>query len=67
MAAVPTLAFDAAAADIHGAIVALAGYSRRQLLDRMITAQALVHRSVLVAMKGEDFSDIPDLKLLAWG
>ena len=67
MAAVPTLAFDAAAADVYGAIVSLAGYSRRKLLDRMIAAQALVHRSTLVTMNGDDFSDIPDLKLLAWG
>ncbi len=66
LAAVPTLAFDAAAADIYGAIVSLAGYSRRKLLDRMIAAQALVHRSTLVTMNCDDFSDIPDLKLLAW-
>jgi tRNA(fMet)-specific endonuclease VapC len=66
LAAIPTLAFDAAAADIYGAIVSLAGYSRRKLLDRMIAAQALAHRSTLVTMNCGDFSDIPDLKMLAW-
>ena len=66
LAAVPTLAFDAAAADVYGAIVSLAGYSRRKLLDRMIAAQALVHRSTFVTMNGDDFFDIPDLKLLVW-
>src|SRR5215510_10272154 len=45
LAAIPTIAFDDAAADAYGDIVARAGYSRRKLLDRMIAAQALVHRS----------------------
>ncbi len=64
--AIPALAFDDAAADAYGAIVAHAGYSRRKLLDRMIAAQALVHRSTLVTMNSADYADISDLKLLAW-
>lgn len=64
--AIPALAFDDAAADAYGAIVAHAGYSRRKLLDRMIAAQALVHRSTLVTMNRADYADIPDLDLLAW-
>lgn len=64
--AIPALAFDDAAADAYGAIVAHAGYSRRKLLDRMIAAQALVHRSTLVTMNGADYADVPNLKLLAW-
>ena len=64
--AIPTLAFDDAAAVAYGAIVAHAGYSRRKLLDRMIAAQALVHRSTLVTMNSADYADISDLKLLAW-
>jgi tRNA(fMet)-specific endonuclease VapC len=66
LAAVPTLAFDYAAADAYGAIVASAGYSRRKLLDRMIAAQALVHRASLVTMNAGDYADIPGLSLLAW-
>ena len=66
LAAVPTIAFDDAAADAYGAIVASAGYSRRKLLDRMIAAQALVHRASLVTMNAGDYVDIPNLSLRAW-
>ena len=66
LAAIPTLAFDGAAADAYGSIVAHAGYSRRKLLDRMIAAQALVHRATLVTLNADGFSDVPGLRLLAW-
>jgi tRNA(fMet)-specific endonuclease VapC len=66
LAAVPTIAFDDAAADVYGAIVANAGYSRRKLLERMIAAQALVHRATLVTMTAADYADIPNLSLAAW-
>jgi predicted nucleic acid-binding protein len=66
LAAIPTIAFDDAAADAYGAIVASAGYSRRKLLDRMIAAQALVHRASLVTMNAGDYADIPTLSLLTW-
>jgi predicted nucleic acid-binding protein len=62
----PVLAFDDAAADAYRAIVEVAGYSRRKLLDRMIAAQALVHRATLVTMNGADFQDVPGLALLEW-
>ena len=64
--AIPTVAFDDAAADVYRAIVARSGYSRRKLLDRMIAAQALVHRATLVTLNAEDFADVPDLSLLVW-
>lgn len=66
LAAIPTLAFDEAAADAYAGIVATAGYSRRKLLDRMIAAQAIVHRATLVTMNAADYGDINDLKLLSW-
>jgi tRNA(fMet)-specific endonuclease VapC len=66
LAAIPTVAFDDAAADAYGDIVARAGYSRRKLLDRMIAAQALVHRSTLVTINAGDYADVPGLALLAW-
>ena len=62
----PVLAFDDAAADAYRTIVEAAGYSRRKLLDRMIAAQALVHRATLVTMNGADFRDVPGLSLLEW-
>jgi hypothetical protein len=37
------------------------GYSRRKLFDRMIAAQALVHRATLVTFNPDDFSDVPGL------
>ena len=66
LAAIPTLAFDDAAADAYGAIVAHAGCSRRKLLDRMIAAQALVHRATLVTLNAGDFADVAGLRVVAW-
>ena len=66
LAAIPTLAFDGDAADAYGAIVAQLGYSRRKLLDRLIAAQALVHRATIVTLNADDFSDVPALQLVAW-
>ena len=62
----PVLAFDDASGDAYRTIVEAAGYSRRKLLDRMIAAQALVHRATLVTMNGADFQDVLGLSLLAW-
>jgi predicted nucleic acid-binding protein len=66
LSAIPALAFDDLAAKTYGAIVASAGYSRRKLLDRMIAAQALVHRATLVTFNPDDFSDLPGLSSLVW-
>ncbi len=66
LSAIPTLAFDDLAAAMYGSIVSAAGYSRRKLLDRMIAAQALVHRAELVTLNPNDFSDVPGLVLRAW-
>ncbi len=66
LAALPVLTFDTACADAYRAIVEAAGYSRRKLLDRLIGAQALVHRAKLVTLNAADFSDIPSLEVIAW-
>lgn len=62
----PVLDFDEASADAYRRIVEVAGYSRRKLLDRMIAAQALVHRASLVTRNAVDFQDVPGLELLGW-
>ncbi len=62
----PVLDFNAEAADAYRMIVEAAGYSRRKLLDRMIAAQALVHRATLVTRNGAHFRDVPGLALLEW-
>lgn len=64
--AIPTIAFDEAAANAYRGIVERAGYSRRKLLHRMIAAQALVHRLTVVTMNADDFADVPGLEVLAW-
>jgi tRNA(fMet)-specific endonuclease VapC len=66
LSAIPTLAFDDLAAQTYANIVANAGYSRRKLLDRMIAAQALVHRATLVTKNARDFADVPGLVVLGW-
>jgi predicted nucleic acid-binding protein len=66
LAAIPAIAFDDAAAAAYGAIVAHAGCSRRKLLDRMIAAQALVHRATVVTLNTGDYADVPNLALLPW-
>jgi tRNA(fMet)-specific endonuclease VapC len=66
LAAIPAIAFDDAAAAAYGAIVSHAGYSRRKLLDRMIAAQALVHRATIITLNTGDYADVPNLSLLVW-
>jgi predicted nucleic acid-binding protein len=66
LAALPVLAFDDTAADVYRQIVESAGYSRRKILDRMIAAQALVHRATLVTRNAADFRDVPGLELMVW-
>ena len=55
LSAIPALAFDDLATKTYGAIVASAGYARRKILDRMIAAQALVHRATLVTFSSSGF------------
>ena len=65
LAGTPTLDFGEAEAIAYGQIVAQIGYSRRKVIDRMIAAQAIVIGATLVTLNPSDFSDIPDLNLLA--
>ncbi|HEY4545612.1 MAG TPA: type II toxin-antitoxin system VapC family toxin [Pedomonas sp.] len=60
------LSFDAQTAEAYGRIVAATGYSRTKVIDRMIAAQAIVHRATLITMNAADFRDIPGLAMEAW-
>ncbi len=62
----PTLEFTAQDLEAYRSIIARLGYSRRKMLDRMIAAQALVHRATLVTRNAADFRDVPGLQLLEW-
>jgi predicted nucleic acid-binding protein len=64
--AIPVVAFDDQAADAYRRILEATGYSRRKVLDRMIAAQALVHRATLITSNPDDFRDVPGLDLLVW-
>lgn len=50
----------------YGRIVAALGYSRRQIADRMIAAQAIVAGAILATLNPRDFQGIPDLQLEDW-
>ncbi len=47
-------------------IVAALGFSRPQLLDRMIAAQALVSGAMLATLNPRDFRKIPGLTIEDW-
>lgn len=64
--AVPVLPFGSAEAQAYRGIVEACGFSRRKVLDRMIAAQAITAGATLVTRNGDDFRDIPGLKLLEW-
>jgi tRNA(fMet)-specific endonuclease VapC len=61
------LDFTQVEAEAYGAIIAATGYSRRKINDRMIAATALAHNFTLITLNGDDFRDIPALKLEVWG
>lgn len=50
----------------YARILAATGFSRRRVIDRLIAAIALVHDLTLITMNGEDFRDIPGLRLEPW-
>lgn len=64
--ALSVLAFDDATGDAYRRIVEALGYSRRKLLDRMIAAQAIVHRATPVTQNASDFQDFPGLDPEVW-
>jgi tRNA(fMet)-specific endonuclease VapC len=47
-------------------IVAERGFVRQRLLDRMIAATALVYGVTLITCNGDDFRDVPGLRLEVW-
>lgn len=54
---------DSAAANRYADIVAVTGFSRRKVIDRMIAATAIAHQLTLATMNGADFANVPGLNL----
>ena len=50
----------------YGQIIRRCGFSRRRILDRLIAATAIVHDLTLITINGDDFRDIPGLRLEIW-
>lgn len=63
---IPIIAFDRAAADAYGLVIAQLGFIRGRDFDRMIAAHAISTRSILVTNNAADFQDIPNLSLESW-
>jgi len=60
------VAFDTAAAEAHGRIIALCGWVIGRDFDRMIAAHAISLNAILVTNNIADFRDIPNLALEDW-
>jgi tRNA(fMet)-specific endonuclease VapC len=63
---IPVLPFGEDAAMAYGRIIAQCGWIKGRDYDRMIAAHAIVTDSVLVTDNGDDFADIPGLKIENW-
>lgn len=63
---VDILAFDTAAAEAYGRIIAVLGWAKGRDFDRMIAAHAISTRSTLVTANEKDFRDIPGLSIENW-
>lgn len=66
LARVRVLPFDVDTVSVYSTIVKACGFSRPRVLDRLIAATAIVHDLALVTSDGDDFREIPGLKLEVW-
>ena len=60
------LDIDESVVDAYARIVAVRGFSRRRIIDRLIAATAIAHDLTLVTINGGDLRDIPGLSLEVW-
>jgi len=66
LARLTVLDFKREATAMYSQIVARHGFSRWRTTDRMIAATALLHNATFVTMNGQDYRDIPKLRLTVW-
>jgi tRNA(fMet)-specific endonuclease VapC len=62
----PVVAFDAAAAQAYGRVIAQVGWTRGRDYDRLIAAHAISIGAVLVTDNTADFKSVPSLPLENW-
>lgn len=55
------LPFDEAELAAYRSILAVIGFDRAKVVDRLIAVTALAHGLALATRNGKDFKDIPDL------
>ena len=65
VAGVDVAIFDEAAAAIYGDVIRKIGVKRKSF-DRLIGVQAIAFGLTLVTSNGEDFADVPGLKVENW-
>jgi predicted nucleic acid-binding protein len=50
----------------YAAVLAVTGYNRRRVIDRLIAATAIANDLTLATINADDFRDIPGLTLDVW-
>ncbi|MFN7399040.1 MAG: type II toxin-antitoxin system VapC family toxin [Sandaracinobacter sp.] len=50
----------------YGQLVAKLGFDRRRILDRLIAAQVITNRAMLLTANARDFHEIEGLNLIEW-
>jgi len=58
--------FDDAVVRAYAHIVAMCGFSRPRILDRLIAGSAIVNGLTLITINASDFREIPGLALEIW-
>ncbi|MEP7129985.1 MAG: PIN domain-containing protein [Sphingomicrobium sp.] len=66
MAKVEELDFTGREVAAYSSIIAMKGFSRRLVADRMIAATAITHGLALATLNPRDFRDIPGLTIEDW-
>ncbi len=66
LADISVIAFDEAVVAGYRRIISATGFSRARILDRLIAATAIANDLTLITINGEDFRDVPGLKLEIW-
>ena len=64
--AMPILPLSPAIVRVYAGIIAARGFSRPRIIGRLIAATAIINDLTLITVNGDDFRDVPDLRLEVW-